>query len=244
VERTLVELTAPVSESIVALPVARGARVGPGDVLVRLDKTYALAQLASAEANVAAARTAVFVAEQDLARLVKLRRTRVASQQQLERAELSFDEAKARLREAEAQVEAAQKRMLDLDLVSPVAGVVDQIAFDAGERVPVGAVLVVVLADGDPWVRVWVPETSYVRVLPGTPAEVRIDGIEGVLRGEVLDVARESEFTPHYALTERDRVNLVYETRVALRDAPRELRPGMPAQVHILAPSAVVRAPP
>jgi HlyD family secretion protein len=244
VERTLVELTAPAAESIVALAVARGQRVAAGDVLVQLDKTYALADIARAEANVASARTGVFVAEQELERARELRRTRVASQQQLERAELACDEARARLREAEALAVAAQKRTRDLDLVSPVDGVVDQLPFDAGERVPLGSVLVVVLADGNPWVRVWVPETSYVRVLPGTPAQVRIDGFAGVLRGSVLDVARESEFTPHYALTERDRVHLVYETRVELLDAPESLRPGMPAQVRILAPASVVRATP
>ena len=244
VERTLVELTAPASEPIVSVPVARGQRVARGDLLVQLDKTYALAEVARAEANVAAARTALFVARQELERARELRRRTVASQQQLERAELSADEAKARLREAEALAVAARKRTADLDLLSPVDGVVDQLPFDEGERVPVGSVLVVVLADGRPWVRVWVPETSYVRVLPGTEAEIRIDGIEGVLHGEVLDVARESEFTPHYALTERDRVHLVYETRVQILDAPAFLRPGMPAQVHILAPRTVVRAHP
>ena len=244
VERTLVELTAPASESIVALTVRRGQRVAAGDVLVQLDKTYALAEVARSEANMAAARTAVFVAKQEFNRVKQLRQTSITSEQQLERAELSYDEAQARLREAEALAVAAQKRTRDLDLVSPVNGVVDQLPFDEGERVPVGSVLVVVLADGNPWVRVWVPETSYVRVLPDTPSEVRIDGIAGVLHGSVLDVAREPEFTPHYALTERDRVHLVYETRVELLDAPPTLRPGMPAQVHILAPRVVVRAVP
>jgi len=244
VERTLVELTAPASEPIVAIPVERGQIVVRGDPLVQLDKTYALADVAQAEANVAAARTALFVARQDLQRARELRRQTVTSQAQLERAELSADEAQARLHEAEALVTAAKKRTEDLQLVSPVDGVVDQLPFDEGERVPVGSVLVVVLADGDPWVRVWLPETSYVRVLPGTPAEIRIDGIEGVLHGKVLDVARESEFTPHYALTERDRGHLVYEARVEIEDAPSYLRPGMPAQVHILAPRAVVRETP
>jgi len=244
VERTLVELTAPASESIVALTVRRGQRVSAGDVLVQLDKTYALAEVARSEAAIAAARTAVSVAKQELERVRKLRRTSVSSEQELERAGLSFDEARARLREAEALAVAAQKRTRDLDLVSPVNGVVDQLPFDGGERVPVGAVLVVVLADGNPWVRVWVPETSYVRVLPDTPAEVRIDGIDGVVHGRVLDVSREPEFTPHYALTERDRVHLVYETRVELLDAPESLRPGMPAQVRILAPRSVVGAAP
>jgi HlyD family secretion protein len=244
VERTLVELTAPAPEPIVSIEVERGQTVAPGDLLVRLDKTYALADVAQAEANRAAAKTALFVARQDLERVQKLRKQTVASQQQLERAELSAEEARARLREAEALLSAARKRVEDLDLVSPVHGVVDQLPFDQGERVPVGSVLVVLLADGKPWVRVWLPETSYVRVLPGTAADVRIDGIEGVLHGRVLDVARESEYTPHYALTERDRRHLVYEARIELQDAPAILRPGIPAEVHVLAPRIVVREAP
>ena len=73
---------------------------------------------------------------------------------------------------------------------------------------------------------------------------MRIDGFAELLHGRVLDVARESEFTPHFALTERDRVHLVYETRVELSDAPATLRPGMPAEVRILAPETVLRATP
>jgi HlyD family secretion protein len=244
IERTLVELTAPASESIVGVSVERGQRVEKGDPLLQLDSTFALAEVARTEANLAAARTAVFVARQELERAKELRRRTVTSQQQLERAELSADEARARLREAEALVTAAHKRTDDLSLVSPVDGVVDQLPFDEGERVPAGSVLVVLLADGKPWVRVWLPETSYIRVMPGTPAEVRIDGLDDTLHGQVLDVARESEFTPHYALTERDRSHLVYEARVELQDAPSYLRPGMPADVHILAPRSVMRPTP
>jgi len=244
VERTLIELTAPAPEPIVGVFVSRGQRVARGDPLVQLDSTFALAEVARTEANVAAARTALFVSQQELERAQELHRRTVTSQQMLERAELSADEASARLREAEALVTAARKRTEDLRLVSPVDGVVDQLPFDEGERAPAGSVLVVLMADGKPWVRVWLPETSYIRVLPGTPAEVHIDGIDGVIHGEVLDVARESEFTPHYALTERDRSHLVYEARVELEDAPSILRPGIAADVQILAPRSVMRSTP
>jgi HlyD family secretion protein len=110
---------------------------------------------------------------------------------------------------------------------------VDQLPFERGERVPAGAVLAVVLSDEAPWVRVWIPETAVARVHAGTRARVRVDGVAGPLRGRVLDVAREPEFTPHYALTERDRVHLVYETRVLVEDGPAELRPGVPAEVEL-----------
>jgi len=243
-ERTQIELVAPISETIVAVHAERGDRVAKGRVLVELDPTFARAEVARAEAALASARTAEHVAEVELERARRLRRSRVASEQDLDRAGLQRDEGAARLRDAEAQLDAARKRLADLSLASPVDGVLDQLPFDPGERVPAGAVLAIVLGDAEPWVRVWIPEESFVRVLPGTPAEVRIDGIEGLLRGSVLDVSRDPEFTPHYALTERDRVHLVYETRVRILDAPPQLRPGVPARVHILAPSHVATAAP
>jgi len=235
VERDLIELVAPVSEVIVAVHVELGQAVAPGEILVELDATLARAELARAEAALAGARTGATVARHEHERIVNLRRRGVASEQDLERAEGQRDESRALLEEAEAGLTVARKRVADLSLAAPVAGVVDQLPFDAGERVPAGAVLAVVLGDGPPWVRVWLPEQSFVRVRPGTPARVRIDGLDGPLEGSVLDVARQPEFTPHYALTERDRVYLVYETRVRIESAPAELRPGVPAEVEILA---------
>ena len=233
VERTLVELAAPASEVVLEVAVERGDRVEPGQLLVRLDGTLADAEIAGAEAELAGAQTAVVIAESELGRLRTLRGARVASEQALERAQLARAEAHARRREAQALLAAARKRRDDLDLRTPVTGVVDQLPFDPGERVPAGAVLAVLLQDADPWVRVWVPEERFVEVGPGMAAEIRIDGLATPLRGRVLDVAREPEFTPHYALTERDRVHLVYETRVRIEDAPLELRPGVPAEVWI-----------
>jgi HlyD family secretion protein len=164
---------------------------------------------------------------------VQLRRRDVASEQDAERAELAREEASAGLREANARLAATQKRLDDLVLKAPVDGVIDQIPFDFGERVPAGAVVAVILSDAAPWVRVWLPERAVAGVSPGSPAEVRIDGLPGPLRGRVLDVAREPEFTPHYALTERERGHLVYQTRVGIEDGPPGLRPGTPAEVRI-----------
>lgn len=235
VERTLVELDAPVSETLLEVRVRRGQDVRRGDVLARLDPTLAEADVAHAEAALAGARTALLTSEHELRRITDLHASRVAAEQDLERARLARDEAGARLREAEALLAVARHRLSDLVLTSPVDGVVDQIPFDPGERVPAGGVVVVVLDGAPPWVRVWVPEAHVVDVRPGMPAEVRVDGLPAVLGGRVLDVAHEPEFTPHYALTERDRVHLVYETRILIEAPPPGLRPGVPAEVRLVA---------
>jgi HlyD family secretion protein len=236
VERTLVEVAPPVSEQIVEIAVARGQHVDAGAVLARLDPLLADAELAAARAAVAGAQTQTEVALQEHRRAVGLHGRAVASDEQLDRARLARDEARAALDAAMARMAAAQKRRNDTTIVAPVAGTVDQIPFDAGERVVAGSVVAVLLADGKPWVRVWVPERAIARVGPGTAAEITIDGFPSAMRGHVLDVAREASFTPHYALTERERVHLVYLTRVEIDDAPAELRPGAPAEVRIVLP--------
>ena len=245
VERTLVEVVAPISEQVAELSTERGARVAPGQVLARLDPTVANVEVARAQALLAGARTGARVADIELERALELRRGNVASPRDVDRARLAHDEAEARLREAEAVLAAARKHRGDLVLSSPVAGTVDQLPFERGERVPAGAVLAVVLSDEAPWVRVFVPETAVATIAAGTRARVRVDGVAETLEGRVLDVAREPEFTPHYALTERDRVYLVYETRVEIENAPAELRPGVPAEVELLpAVASTAEAPP
>jgi HlyD family secretion protein len=233
VERTLVELVAPVSETLIELRAGRGQRVRAGEVVARLDPTLTEAEVAAAEARLAGALTAQATAANEFERLLGLRRARVASEQDLERAQLARDEAAARLREAQAMLAAARHRLDELVLRAPTDGVVDQTPFDPGERVPAGGVVSVLLESGVPWVRVWIPERRAAAVPLGLAAQVTIDGMPAPLTGKVIDVAREPAFTPHFALTERDRVHLVYEARVALPDAPPELRPGLPAEVRL-----------
>jgi HlyD family secretion protein len=233
VERTLVEVSTATSEVIVAVPAQRGRHVGAGDVMVRLDSTLAQMEVEAAEARVDGLRARVAMRRRDLDRATDLRRRQVASQEDFDRAQSAWDESAAHLREAEARLTAARKRLADHTIAAPVSGVVDQIPFDLGERVPAGAVVAVLLEDGAPWVRVWIPSGAMARLAPGTAASIEVDGLARPLHGHILDVAREPAFTPHFALTERERVYLVYEARVAIDDAPTALRPGLPASVTL-----------
>jgi len=232
VERTSVELVAPVSEVIRELPVATGQHVDSGRTLAQLDPTLTRAEVASAEATVASATAALSVAEEEAQRAEKLFADRVIPKQQLDRARLALHEARARHREAHVRLEAWLERVNDLTLQAPAPGVLDQLPFEVGERVPAGAVISVLLLDRAPWVRVWIPERAVSRIDRDGPLEVRIDGF-APFRGRVVELAHEPEYTPHYALTERERVLLVYQARVAIEEAPESLRPGMPAEVRI-----------
>ncbi len=234
VERTTLEITAPVSEVIVEIPVTAGSRVTPEQEVVRLDTEVAEAELRAFEAALAAVEATLVEGERELQRKTELSRRRVASQQELDRARRQRDEAAASVAEREARVIQARRRLRDLTLRSPAAGVVDQLPFEVGERVPPGAVVAVVQTLENPWVRIWVPARAVAQLSPEARAEVKIEGLPDWFSGRIEEVARQPEFTPHYALTERESAHLVYRARVVLTDAPADLRPGLPARVKLI----------
>ena len=233
VERTTLELAAPVSEVVVEIPAGLGSRVEAGEVVVRLDTEVAEAELVAAQAALAAAEANVLEAMEGFRRAERLATSRVGSTQALDQARSKRDEVLAVVAERKARIAQAERRLEDLTMRPLAGGVVDQLPFEIGERVPAGGVVAVIQTDDKPWVRVWLPARAVGLLGGDARAVVRVEGFEKPLAGRLLDVAREPEFTPHYALTERESAHLVYQARIALDDAPAELRPGLPARVDL-----------
>lgn len=233
VERKTLELSAPISEVIVDILAEEGERVDAGQIVVQLDIEVAVAELQAQESALSAAEALQVETEGEFKRQENLRRSRVASERALDSARRQRDEALALVNEKRARVLQAQKRLSDLTITSRDSGIVDQLPFEMGERVPAGGVVAVIISDEEPWVRVWLPARVVSRITLGETAQVEVEGLERTLSGEVENISREPAFTPHFALTERESAHLVYEARVVLKDAPPELRPGIPAQVFI-----------
>lgn len=233
VERTMLELAAPVSEELVEMPVNLGSRVEAGQMVAKLDTTVADAELEAARAALAAAEAAVVETRQEYERNRRLLESRVGTQQNRDHARRLYDEALAQVAEKKARIAQAEKHLEDLTLRSRGGGIVDQLPFEIGERVPAGGVVAVIRSNERPWVRVWLPARAVSRITPEARAEVTIQGLDAHPTGRIEDVAREAEFTPHYALTERETAHLVYRARIVLEDAPEDLRPGLPAQVEL-----------
>lgn len=236
IERKNIELAAPVSEIIVEIPVKVGQRVEAGELIAQLDTEVAEAELKANQAVYRAAEATLTEEQKDFQRIEGLRRANVSATSELDRARRERDEAQAALAECAARLKQSEKRLADLSIRSRAAGVVDQIPFDEGERVPAGGVVGVVLAHQNPWVRVWLPARAASKARPGLEAQVRVQGLDGAFTGRIIDIAREPEYTPHYALTEEERAHLVFETRIELQDAPSQLRPGIVAEVTLTVP--------
>jgi HlyD family secretion protein len=161
--------------------------------------------------------------------------------QELERGTRSevLDQAQAALQAAEAQVAGLELGRDRLDLRAPRAGVVEVLPYKLGERPPAGAPVVVMLADGLPYARVFVPEPLRASVAPGTPMTLRLDGSGRSWQGRVRYVSADAAFTPYYALNERDRSRLSYLAEVDLvEDDAATLPTGMPVEASLAGTSA------
>jgi HlyD family secretion protein len=151
-----------------------------------------------------------------------------------------LDQAQATLQAAEAQVAGLELSRDRLDLRAPRAGVIEALPYKLGERPPTGAPVAVMLADGLPYARVFVPEPLRASVTAGSAMTVRIDGDERSWQGRVRYVSSDAAFTPYYALNQRDRSRLSYLAEVDLvEDAAAALPTGMPVEARF----AGTRAP-
>jgi HlyD family secretion protein len=232
-ERRTLEVSAPISEIIVDLPVNVGDHIAKDTIIVQLDTEVVAAELRAHEAALSAARALLDEAAGEFTRQDKLRKAGVSSPQAYDIAKRKRDEALSLTAEKEARIAQAKKRLADLTIRARVAGILDQLPYETGERVPAGGVVAVIVADDNPWVRVWLPARAVTRVDAGQDAKVKIEGLDPWFNAKVEHISREAEFTPHYALTERESAHLVYETKVRLTGEEKDLPPGIPARVVI-----------
>jgi HlyD family secretion protein len=161
-------------------------------------------------------------ARERLAQLVHGTRTEVVEQ------------AGAALDAARAQVTGLELSLDRHAVKSPRAGIVDALPYKLGERPPKGAPVVVLLAGGQPYARVFIPEPRRTAVRAGTPATVRIDGTDRAWKAEIRHVSSEAAFTPYYSLNTRDRSRLAYLAEVVLTEPDAvDLPTGMPVEVTL-----------
>lgn len=183
-----------------------------------VSKSEADRQVATAQSAEASLREA----EADLRELQEGTRS-----EQLAQARQAADSARANLQ----GLETTSAR---LEVRSPIAGTIDSLPFHVGEKPARGATVAVLLASTAPFARVHVPEPVRAKVKIGTPAMMRIDGIDRTFKGQVRFIASEAEFTPYYSLTAADRSRLSFLAEVVFDDAgDTSLPSGVPVDVTL-----------
>ena len=119
-------------------------------------------------------------------------------------------------------------------MTAPRAALVEALPYKLGERPTAGRPVAILLADGVPYARVYVPEPLRTNFTAGARVEATVDGYAERIQGTVRYVSAEAAFTPYYALTQKDRSRLAYLAEITLDDpAAQALPAGLPVQVFV-----------
>ena len=253
----LVRLDSKNQQAILAHAIAEQSKAEA--YLLRLTNGERPEDIAAAQAKVARAQAQLTEADKNYRRKAELVNRRLISQSEQDsalaardsaKAELDsaneefskltagsrpedIDQAKAELAAATADVVLEQQKLDELTIVATRDGILDNLPYNLGERVPVNGVVAVVQANRVPYARVYVPASYRVDFVPGRKVPVYVDGVEQPFEGTVRWVSSESAFTPYYALTEDERSRLMYLAEVDLPDSAEQLPSGVPAQVEL-----------
>jgi HlyD family secretion protein len=217
-------------------------------------------EIDEARAALAGAESTLQTDERDFRRVQSLVEQKLLADTELDRARATRDAARAardeaharlalllegtrheQVQQAEAAVAASRAALAELEtsaalyvVKAPRAGLVEALPYKLGERPPTGAPVVVLLADGVPYVRGYVPESLRASYLPGVRVHLRVDGVDGYFTGHVRFVSAEASFTPYYSLTQKDRTRLSYLAEITVDDPKAASLPvGVPVQVTL-----------
>jgi HlyD family secretion protein len=146
----------------------------------------------------------------------------------------NIEAAESRVLQARAALKAAEQRLTDTEIHSPILGIVLKKNVEAGEMVAQGTPVYTIGDLFNPWIKVYIKEDKLGLIKLGQAAEITTDSNKGkTYDGWVSYISSEAEFTPKSVQTQEERVKLVYGIKVRVKDANQELKPGMPADVRI-----------
>ncbi|MGA2488211.1 MAG: HlyD family efflux transporter periplasmic adaptor subunit [Roseiarcus sp.] len=172
------------------------------------------ADLASAEAKIAAAAAAVKQAQAPLGRADEI----VAQASAVEVADAALAQARWRL---------AQR-----SVAAPVAGFVADVLARPGETLQAGAPIVSLLPPENIFIRFFVPEPSLAHVHPGDTVALTCDNCPPDVTGAVSFVSPQAEYTPPFIYSESTRAKFVFLAEARPKpDQAALFNPGQPVTV-------------
>ena len=153
--------------------------------------------------------------------------------------------ARANLNQSSADLGLSRINLNYTTLYAPSTGVITVRQAELGEVVAPGSP-VVTLADLDHiWLRAYIAETDLGSIHWGQEATITTDTYPGKqYHGRISFISSNAEFTPKSVQTYTERVTLVYRIKIDIDNPNHELKPGMPADAHIILAAAKPAAQP
>jgi HlyD family secretion protein len=207
-------------------------------------------QVAVLQAAVRRAEAALELSRNELDRQRQLFKRGVSAEARLQQAQSTFNSDEAALQEARRQIEAAElvgreamiaaaeaaldgaeKALAKRRVAAPVAAVVEDVYFRAGEVVAAGQPVLALLPPGNRKVRFYVPEPRLSELRIGQEVTVSCDGCAD-MKATLTFVSSQAEFTPPVIFSLEERAKLVFRAEARLTKG-EALPLGLPVDVHV-----------
>lgn len=283
-EGEFVTLASPLAGRLEKLAVSKGARVTAGTLLFSLEqgaesadlraaaerlrsaqarladlrKGQRPSELAALDARLAQARAAAELSGRELERVTRLHETRVASDDDFDRARLSHEASVKLVAELAAQLDtarlgartdviaaaaaevAAAQAALDRagwaiaqkSQAAPRDGLIYDTLYRQGEFVAAAAPVIALLPPENIKVRFFVPEAKFGSLKAGDRVQVALSGRDAPLEARISYLSPKPEYTPPILYNRENRSKLVFMVEAVFDSAvARDLHPGQPVEV-------------
>lgn len=263
IEAREVNLSPKITERIKEVKFEEGDLVKAGELAVILDDEKKKAEYEQAAANleVAKANRPAALAEiektkakaedakRDLDRMAKLLEKGLVAQNDKDKAQTNYQLAAADLNKAiaqevlsnagikqsEAALNVAKTNLEDTKITSPISGIITLKAFEPGEMVPSGAVILTIVDTKNIWVRVDVEETSVARIKLGDAAYLKVDAWpKEEFKGKVVEINSEGAFATQRDVRRGKQDIKTFRVKIKIDEPKGILKAGMTANVSII----------
>ena len=153
---------------------------------------------------------------------------------QLAQTRLKLAGAQADVASAKALQQEIKAKIADLNVISPIDGVVISRSVEPGAVVTTGKTLLTVINPNTVYLRAFIPEGEIGKVHVAQTAKVFLDSApKQPLSAKITAIDTEASFTPENIYFQQDRVKQVFGVKIGI-DYPAGLaKPGMPADAEI-----------
>jgi len=167
-----VYVSPPMTKRVVAIYVKEGDVVKKGQVLCSLESDVETAQVNLALAKIETAKTALEITQDDFKRKKNLYLQKTDSEFSYTQSRLKLQQDADSIAVAEREAQLARARLEELQLKSPIDGMVFKFDVRLGETLAAGDNTRIILGGKDLWVRLFVESYWLDRVKPGSQYKV------------------------------------------------------------------------
>ncbi len=213
--------------------VEEGARVEIGQELFDLDDVDQRGAVASAQSALAQAEVNARNAQTNFVRTQSLVNRKAVESAQLDAVSNQKEAADEQVIAARANLARAQYQLEEREIVSPQAGVVQDIYFSRGEVITAGTPIMAVRPDAAFKAIVFLPEPMRSQIELGQKIQVSCDGCDDGIYAVVSKIDNQPQYSPPMIFSREQRGRFVYRMEAELSQASN-LTAGQPISLEFV----------